>query len=486
MMHLEKILKICFIVSIFFVFAKADVDISNDTKDAIVKIYAVSQIYNYKQPWNGVTTSFNGSGCIIEGNKILTNAHVVADQTYIEVKRYGSTQRIPARVLHISHQADLAIITVDDSEFFKGVKPLKLDDLPTIQQTVTVCGFPAGGNTLSVTNGIVSRIEHLRYVHGGEKFLAIQVDAAINSGNSGGPAISKGKIVGIVMQGMLRSQSIGYLVPTNIIKHFLTDIKDGKLNGFADIGIATQKVESTTLREMYGMDENSTGQLLIELVYNSCAKGILKVGDIITHIDGNKINNDGTVEFRHHEFTYYKHFIDSHQIGEELNLDIIRAQKPLKVKIKLQDVANDHLLVKTTRYDKVPTYYIYGGYVFVPLTKNLLNSGKRTSTKLRYLASRWPTNEQREIVVLLKVLASKLSQGNYNMSLWPIKTVNGNTFATFKDFYTILENFKGDYLLLKDDEGLEVVIDSKESLLKNDEILQKYNIEYDRSKDLRK
>ncbi|HIE34835.1 MAG TPA: serine protease, partial [Campylobacterales bacterium] len=106
------------------------------------------------------------------------------------------------------------------------------------------------------------------------------------------------------------------------------------------------------------------------------------------------------------------------------------------------------MVVKTTRFDKAPTYFIYGGYVFVPLTKKLLHS-----TRLRYMASRWPTKEKKEIVVLLKVLASELSQGNSSISFWPVEKINGKTFATFDEFYQIVENFKGDYLLLEDDEG---------------------------------
>jgi S1-C subfamily serine protease len=474
------VLRVCLLamlcVSIFW----GKVQIDDEIKDAIVKIYTVSQVYDSNQPWNSRTRHASGSGSIIKGNLILTNAHVVANHTYIEVKRYGTTKRIQAHVVFVSHQADLAIITVDDKEFFKDVKPLTFDALPNIQQKVTVYGFPAGGNTLSVTTGIVSRIEHRRYVHGGEKFLAIQVDAAINSGNSGGPAVSEGKIVGVVMQSMAKSQSIGYLVPVTMIKHFLEDIKDGHYDGFVSLGATTQKIQSITLREMYGMDENSTGQLVISTVYNSPANGILKSGDIITHIDGHIINNDGTVSFRHHQFTSYKYFIDLHQIGEELELDIIRAQKPMKVKIKLQNIADDFLIVKTTRYDISPTYFIYGGYVFTTLTNNLLKS-----TKLRYLASKWPTEDKKEIVILLKVLASKLSQGNYNITYWPIEKINGKSFATFDEFYRSVENFKDKYLLLEDDEGLQIAIDKNASLRENEKILKRYNIKYDRSVDLR-
>ena len=479
-MNIFKVL-ILVVMSFSSIFANEQLD--EEIKDSIVKIYTVSQVYNYNQPWNVRTVRTSGSGCIIKGNRILTNAHIVANHTFIEVKKYGTTKRVQAHVLYVSHQADLALLSVDSEEFFKGVKPLELDALPRIQQKVTVYGFPAGGTTLSVTTGVVSRIEHRRYAHGGERYLAIQVDAAINSGNSGGPAISDGEIVGVVMQGMLKSQNIGYLVPTSMIKHFLKDIEDKHYDGFADLGISTQKIESTTLREMYGMDENSTGQLIINIVYNSSANEVLKVGDIITHIDGYQIYNDGTVSYRHHQYTFYKYFVDLHQIGEDVELDIIREQKRLKVKVKLKNIADDFLLVKTTRFDKAPRYFIYGGYVFVPLTKNLLRSSGGL-IELRCLASKWPKKDQKEIVVLLKVLASKLSTGNYNITLWPIQKVNGKTFATFDEFYQVITNYKGKYILLEDDEGMQVVMDVNASLKENKKILDRYGIKNDRSLDL--
>ena len=78
--------------------------IASDISDAIVKVYAVSDPPDYLNPWNMMgPSSVTGSGAVIEGNRILTNAHVVSDLTFIQVRRYGDTQRYPARLLAISH-----------------------------------------------------------------------------------------------------------------------------------------------------------------------------------------------------------------------------------------------------------------------------------------------------------------------------------------------------------------------------------------------
>lgn len=455
------------------------------TKQAIVKIYTVSKVTNYLEPWNSTTRRSSGSGAIISDNRILTNAHVVANNTFIEVQRYGQRKRYRAEVLSVSHQADLALLQVEDPHFFEGITALELGELPSIEQKVVVYGFPMGGKALSATTGVVSRIEHHRYAHSGESFLAVQVDAAVNPGNSGGPALTDGKIVGVVMQSLSKSQNIGYLVPVTIIKHFLEDIKDGMRDGFADLGLTTQKMENPTIKSFYHLDEKTTGNLIANLVYNTSLQGAVKKGDIITAIDGHNIEDDSTVEFRAHEYTSFHHFVDQHQLGDKVSLDIVRDRKKMKVEATLDHIADDLLLVKTTEYDVMPRYFIYGGYVFSPLSRNLLRKSNQNKLVLNYFATQWPTKEKKEVVVLLKVLAANLNRGNYSFALWPIEKLNGKTFDTFDTFYKMVKEFDGEYLVLEDKDGAKVIINREEALSQQPAILKKYNIEYDRSIDLR-
>ncbi len=455
------------------------------TKQAIVKIYTTAKIPNYQAPWSSSTRSSTGSGAIIEGGYILTNAHVVANQSFLEVQRYGQRKRYIAKVFAVSHQADLALLKVEKSEFFSGVSPLAFGTLPEVEQKIVVYGYPMGGNTLSATIGVVSRVEHHTYAHSGEAFLAIQVDAAVNPGNSGGPALSNGKIVGVVMQVISKSQNIGYLVPVSMVQHFIEDMKDGHYDGFADLGLGTQKLENSATRRYYGLDDNVSGKLIDKIVHNSPLKDVLKESDILTKIDGHNIENDGTVAFRKHEYTHYHYFVDTYQMGERVTLDIIRNKKPMEINAVLKNIADDMYLVKTTRYDTMPSYFICGGYVFSPLTRNLISSTNRNRTTLSYLASKWQEQDKNEVVVLLKVLASDMSRGDNNFAMWPIDKVNGETFKNFYEFYQKMEAVKSQYIVLEDENGVKVIIDKKEAQEKQSEILKKYNIQFDKSADLR-
>ena len=464
---------------------------SSIIKESIVKIYTVANQPNYQEPWNTSTSQFSGSGSIIVGNKILTNAHVIADSTFLEVKRYGQTKRYSATVESVSHDADLALISVKDPEFFDGAIPLELGSLPTTQEEVIVYGFPTGGDTLSVTKGVVSRIEHQQYAHSSEYMLSVQIDAAINPGNSGGPVISKstGKIAGVVMQGLRGADNIGYMVPTPTVKHFFDDIKDGTYNGFPDLGIIVQEMENPASRKKFKLDDEHTGVLAYKVLFNSPAKDLILPGDIITAIDGHTIANDGTVEFRPKEYTSFGYYIDGHQIGDKLRLDIIRNSETLSKVITLSTTSKDFWLVQREQYDAFPRYFIFGGFVFTPVTKNYINAGMSffsAGGELGELLNEWPTKNKKEAVVVAQVLAADTNKGYHDLYDWVIEKINGQTFKDFDSFYNIMASSDSEFITLEDKDGYRVIIDKRASENESKKILERYHIDSARSKDLDK
>ncbi|MHC4297576.1 MAG: S1C family serine protease, partial [Planctomycetota bacterium] len=202
--------------------------------EAVILIRSVKQDFDYVTPWKRAPLSrISGSGFVVAGNSILTNAHNVSNSRYVELRKENVASRYVARVVFVGHDCDLAMLTVDDPSFFEGTRALELAGIPKVNSTVSTYGFPVGGNRISVTEGVVSRIEMDTYVHSGaDKHLAIQTDAAINPGNSGGPVIQDGKVVGVAFQGLTGAENIGYMIPTTVIRHFLEDVEDGKYDAF--------------------------------------------------------------------------------------------------------------------------------------------------------------------------------------------------------------------------------------------------------------
>jgi len=222
-----------------FMFFAAGCVAKPDLTKSVVMIQIVKQPFDYTTPWKQSSISQGvGSGFIIEGKRILTNAHNISDVRYVIVKKENVAKKYPARVEFVGHDCDLAILKVADESFFDGTEPLTIGGLPPVNSTVETYGFPMGGTHISVTQGVVSRIQTDSYVHSGaDEHLVIQTDAAINPGNSGGPVILDSNVVGVAFQGMQKADNIGYMIPSTVIYHFLKDVNDGKYDGFGSLGV---------------------------------------------------------------------------------------------------------------------------------------------------------------------------------------------------------------------------------------------------------
>lgn len=466
-----------------------------DTTRSVVKIYTVKKQYDYHEPWQKIgIRQYQGSGSIISGQRILTNAHVVSNQTFIQVRRSGMAQKFTATVDSVDNTSDLAILRVENPEFFKGTTPLEIGTLPFVRDKVAVYGYPDGGDTLSITEGVVSRIEHQEYIHSNANLLACQIDAPINSGNSGGPVIVNNKLVGVAFQGLYgpTTENIGYMVPPPVIQHFLRDIADKTLGGIPELGVSMQKMENQDLRKKFGLKKQDTGVLINKINPDSPAEGLLLPNDVLVAIDGQLVENDGTILFREEERTFLGYLWQQKQLGESIVLTILRDGSNMDISIKLSKAIGFERLVAHKQYDKVPTYFIAGGLVFAPLTRNYLEeygteqnwSMQAPKELLSYYLNGEPTKEQREVILLINVLADDINIGYHAFTNGIVTRVNGRVVATLRDLVAAFEENKGKYHTIEDVHGYRIVLDRTKMLSNNKSILKRYLVPADRSQDL--
>lgn len=453
---------------------------TGQVKDSIVKIFTVTNEADFNAPWSSSVSGGTGSGCIIDGERILTNAHVVSDATYVEILKNGEIKRYEAEVLSIAHEADLALITVKDKSFFENTKSLEIGQLPELQEEIRVYGFPTGGEMLSVTEGVISRVENQNYAHSGKSLLAIQIDASINPGNSGGPAILDGKIAGVVMQSIRGGENLGYMIPTSIIRHYLKDMEDDKYDGFPYLGMQMQGLESPVMKERYGLKDKNYGILINKTIPDSPASRVLKTGDILTAIDGQKVFSNQKVEFRKKEFTDFRYALDKHQMGDKIKLTILRDNQEKNVSMVLDKKPNELSLIKTQNPETRPSYFIYGGLVFVPgITEHMYSS------YYKYY-SLYPDKEREELVLLKRVLSSSLTKGLNKYSLDVIESVNGKKFKNFKEFVALIEKSQEEFIVLEDEDHVQMILNRKDVLTNQKSVLKKYGIKSHKSDDLLK
>ena len=455
-----------------------------DIEDSVIKIYTTQAAPDYFTPWRLLTPrQSSGSGAVIEGNQILTNAHVIANASYVQAQKHNDPQRYQARVTFVSHEADLAIITIDEPGFFSDLKALSIGDLPDPLQEVSVYGYPIGGKTLSITKGILSRVEQQIYAHAGAYLLAGQIDAAINPGNSGGPVIVNQEIVGVVMQANAggRAENLGYFVPPSIIRHVLTDSKDGVNDGFPDLGFRTQTLDSPAAKAAYGLKKNQDGVLVIKVFEDSPAADTFKENDVILRIDEYDIAEDGTIKLSKDLLTDYKHAIDMHHIDEEISVTYSRSGIEDTITLKAEKALENYSLVKGDQFDQTPRYFIYGGVLFVPLNMNLLKrwgSDWRRAAPVGLLQMRneWSSPERSEVVVALQVLAADVNLGYHDWRNWVVESINGRQVMNFADFSNQLKNNTQENVVFENRNGYQMVINHLDAEKSESSILEQYRI----------
>ncbi|THU56327.1 hypothetical protein C4D60_Mb11t16100 [Musa balbisiana] len=353
----------------------------------------------------------------------------------VKVKRRGDDTKFVAKVLARGIECDIALLSVESEDFWKGAEPLRFGHLPCLQDSVTVVGYPLGGDTISVTKGVVSRIEVTSYAHGSSDLLGIQIDAAINPGNSGGPAFNDhGECIGVAFQ-VFRSEeaeNIGYVIPTTVVSHFLNDYeRSGKYTGFPSLGVLLQKLENPALRACLKVSSNE-GVLVRRVEPTSPANDVLKEGDVIVSFDGVQVGSEGTVPFRSTERIAFRYLISQKFSGDVAELGIIRDGTYMKVRTVLQTRVH---LVPFHIEGGQPSYLIIAGLVFTPLSEPLIEEecedsiGLKLLAKARYSLARF---KGEEIVILSQVLANEVNIGYEDMGNQQVMKFNGTPIKNIR------------------------------------------------------
>ncbi|KAK4603770.1 hypothetical protein RGQ29_012323 [Quercus rubra] len=423
--------------------------------DAVVKVFCVHTEPNFSLMWQRKRQySSSSSGFIIGGRRVLTNAHSVEHHTQVKLKKRGSDTKYLATVLAIGTECDIALLTVSDDEFWEGVSPVEFGDLPALQDAVTVVGYPIGGDTISVTSGVVSRIEILSYVHGSTELLGLQIDAAINSGNSGGPAFNdKGKCVGIAFQSLKHEdvENIGYVIPTPVIEHFIKDYeKNGAYTGFPILGVEWQKMENPDLRIAMGMESDQKGVRIRRIEPTAPESQVLKPSDVILSFDGINIANDGTVPFRQGERIGFSYLVSQKYTGDYALVKVLRDSKVLEFNIKL---TTHKRLIPAHIRGRPPSYYIIAGFVFTSVSVPYLRSeyGKDyefdAPVKLldKHLHAMAESVDE-QLVVISQVLVADINIGYEDIVNTQVHAFNGKPVKNLKSLASMVESCEEEYL----------------------------------------
>lgn len=312
----------------------------NGIADAVEKVYDSVVVVNTYV--NGKVTS-SGTGFVYQKEDkkayILTNNHVIngGDDVYVT---FTDGTIVKTTIEGSDVYSDIAVLSVG-SEYIKSVAALGKSDSSRLGDTVFAIGAPLdSAYSWSVTRGILSgkdRLVEVELTSGGTStpmvVNTLQTDAAINSGNSGGPlANSNGEVIGITSI-KLASESIegmGFAIPIETALEYAKELVDGKEIERPFLGISMVDVTRAYYsREYYDLirEANVTKGVVVASIENKSSADLagLQKDDIITKVDGHEISSSA----------YLRYYLYKHKVGEEMKVTILRNNKEKDIKIKL-------------------------------------------------------------------------------------------------------------------------------------------------------
>lgn len=318
----------------------------NDTgiAEAVDKIYdavVVVQTYKKKELYS------TGTGFVyeVDGNTayILTNHHVIESGDEIFVQ-FTDGNTVKTTVVGSDKYADIAVLSIDANDSVKIASIGSSEDL-RVGDTVFAVGAPLDASTYSgtVTRGIISGKNRMVSVSLNSQNVSdwvmsvLQTDAAINSGNSGGPlSNANGEVIGITSLKLVNSgvEGMGFAIPIETAMEYAHKIMKGEKIERPYLGVSM--LDLTTARQQYYPRlENlgvSTGVFIPEIVKGGPAeKAGLKVADVITKVDGEDISS----------MAYFRYCLYQHKVGDDMVLTVYRDGNELDITVKLTESSSD-------------------------------------------------------------------------------------------------------------------------------------------------
>lgn len=425
-------------------------------ENSVVKIFSTMRAPDPYKPWTKQSPrEGTGTGVIIEGKRILTNAHVVLYASQVLVQGHQSGDKIPATVEHIALGIDLAVLKLEDESFFDTRPPLaRASKLPAIKDNVLAYGYPTGGTSLSITKGIVSRIEFAPYNYP-LSGLRIQIDAAINPGNSGGPALSGDEMIGLAFSRLGGGDNIGYIIPNEEVELFLGDIQDGKYDGKPAMFDELQSLENPALRSFLQLGKDVEG-IIVHRTDSPAPTYPLREWDVITRIGDVPVDNEGMIKLGDNLRVRFQYQIQRIVRAGRVPLTLVRNQQELKVDLPV-NIARPLLIPDLD--GAYPPYFIYGPLVFSVGTNQFLaplGNNARAISSLTFVGSPLATRRgdspafpgEELVIVSSPFFPHRLSKGYDNPISRVVETVNGTPIRNLRHLVEVLRDLKDEFITI--------------------------------------
>lgn len=445
--------------------------IQEKVKDTVVQVFAQITEVDLLQPYKSPNQyAASGSGFFInEKGDLITNAHVVdqAKSVWVQIPSFGK-RIIDVEVASVSPERDIALLRVKPEslalikEALGSVPYLPLGDSDIVRRSdeVLALGYPLGQQALKSTTGVISgREQHL-----------IQMSAALNPGNSGGPLLNiNGEVIGINSAIIQGAQNVGYIIPINDLKNALADLNKMKLLRKPYLGVLINNA-TDCLAEYLGNPQPG-GCYVVEVVPGSTLdKAGIKRGDMLYEINGHRLDVFGemNVPWAEDKISLVD-YVSRLSIGEDVHLVAYRSGERQEATVKFSQASLPAVRRIFPGYEQID-YEVFAGMVVMPLSLNhiqMLASSAPGLTKYAELK-----NQAQQKLIITHIFPSSQLYRSRSLAVGAtINEVNGVEVSSLDDFRNAIK--KSDkFLTIRASDNVSRASDNVLVSLMYDKVLQ--------------
>jgi S1-C subfamily serine protease len=417
---------------------------------SVLRINSTFQAWNPSQPWDkSAPGKRRALAALLSDNRVLTTAEMAANATYIEMENADSTRTLPAKVLAIDYETNLALLAPDDGDtqgFFKGLHPLTLSAPTKIGDQIDVWQLEDNGMPL-VTHATIQSVDVISSFTRGNFFLTYAAKGSMQSASSSFtlPVVHKGKLLGLLSSYNAKDQIIDVIAP-EIIKAFLADAEDGDFVGVPSLGIGVSSTVDPSFRKWLKLPNDVGGLYITRIRKKSAADTAgLKKGDVLIQINDHPIGRRGYYTHPNYGRIFWSHLVrGSHKVGDQILITVLRDGKKQKITATLKRAPKQ--LVPANTFDQAPAYLVKGGFIFQELSATYLQAfGKDWESNaplnlLDVLSTPEDYEKDRKTLVFLSgTIPTPATTGYERLNNLIISKINGQTIT---DIPTLIQAFQ--------------------------------------------
>lgn len=449
---------------------------SIDPENAVVEIEVTKKDYDYRTPWITRNQQVRKNGILIADNRILTTADGLSGQYLCRIKKGGESRQYTAELLWVDYYANVAVLSVAEPEFWKGMRPVDLAEMVPQGGDVQIYRWRSG--RIEEREAEIVRLFSGKSATSYINHLVLTVSSSMKSAGWAEVVVYEDELIGLTVAASTDTLTI---LPAQFIAKVLENRNSKDAPGLGYFDFKTMRARNPALLASKGLDLRDVGVVVTEVGGRGLSNEDLQVGDVILEIDGFEIDSVGQyIDPDYGRLSMSRLANRAHAAGQAIPFKIWRDGKARMIEYTLPRADFDKDLIPEQRYDAAPQYLIEGGFVFQPLNGPMLRAlGQNKPPLLDYYSQQTGPEAREGLVVLSGVLPDDYNLGYENLRFLLVDRINGVEINTLENIVSALESSEDGFHRIRfmpEERVLHVVLNAKEIESATTRILQKYRI----------